>query len=368
MSSAAAALASLEFRTVDVVLTDLHMPVIDGVTLLEEVQRRWPDCVRIVLTGDALSDRLHGVLGIAHRVLGKPCAAAKIVEAIEGTASVRERLFTRDLLNAVTGIGCLPTPPRVYLAIQTAIRENRSLAEVGAILAADAGLATKVLQLVNSAWFGLRRTVDSPAQAASMLGISHLSSLVLALGAQRELDVASAEIAVELDEISTHASRIGVIARRLAVDCGLGEDACDEVFGAAVLMNVGELVIASRMPQQRRQVQALHQAEPGVRISAHERTILGATHGEIGALLLSLWGVPDVFVRVACGHQDEPDQHCRVTLLAAAAEALAELEGPRRTIDRDWGGLSKAVQRHGLGDRILAEFAARSGPHPVNPT
>lgn len=358
----------LELRSVDVVLTDLHMPVTDGVALLEEVQRRWPDCVRIVLTGDALSERLHGVLGIAHRVLGKPCAAAKIVEAIEGTASVRERLFTRELLNAVTGIGCLPTPPRVYLAIQTAIREDRSLAEVGAILSADAGLATKVLQVVNSAWFGLRRTVDSPAQAASMLGISHLSSLVLALGAHREMDVASAEIAAELDQLSANASRTGVIARRLAVECGLPEDECDEVFGAAILMNVGELVVASRLPQQRRQVLAQREAEPNVRIPIHERAILGATHGEIGALLLSLWGVPDVFVRVACGHQDEPDRHCRVTTLAAAAEALAEADGPRRAIDQDWGGLSKAVQRHGLGERILTEFAARSGPIPVNPT
>ena len=47
------ALAMLEERPVDLVISDARMPGMDGATLLAEVQRRWPDCMRILLTGYA---------------------------------------------------------------------------------------------------------------------------------------------------------------------------------------------------------------------------------------------------------------------------------------------------------------------------
>ena len=81
------ALQVLEREPFDVVVSDMRMPGMDGVALLREVHRRYPETVRLVLSGYADPTSVSSVMEVAHRYLMKPCDPADLVEAIDLAAA-----------------------------------------------------------------------------------------------------------------------------------------------------------------------------------------------------------------------------------------------------------------------------------------
>jgi CheY-like chemotaxis protein len=79
------ALAILESQAVDIVVTDMRMPGMHGVTLLEHARALHPDSVRVVLSGEVEPEKAAASLAVAHLHLSKPCPAVDLVEAIERT-------------------------------------------------------------------------------------------------------------------------------------------------------------------------------------------------------------------------------------------------------------------------------------------
>lgn len=77
------ALQALAAKPFDVLVSDMRMPSMSGAQLLAEVQRRSPDTVRIILTGQAEQESLDAIEGVAHRLLSKPCDAALLQATIE---------------------------------------------------------------------------------------------------------------------------------------------------------------------------------------------------------------------------------------------------------------------------------------------
>lgn len=67
----------------------------------------------------------------------------------------------------------------LYVELVEAIRQGKSLAAIGALLSRDPAMSAKMLQIVNSAFFGLPRRISDPAQAATCLGLDQLRTLVL---------------------------------------------------------------------------------------------------------------------------------------------------------------------------------------------
>src|SRR5690606_34045961 len=77
------ALTLLETRPFDVVISDMRMPGIDGVTLLRLVKERYPAIARIVLSGQAERDAVVNALPVAHQFLSKPCDVEVLYAVVE---------------------------------------------------------------------------------------------------------------------------------------------------------------------------------------------------------------------------------------------------------------------------------------------
>lgn len=101
--SAEDALRKLSVLSYESVVTDLRLPGMDGVQLLREIQRRWPDTVSIVLTAYPTLDTAVAALRAgAHDYLSKPCPSTEIRRSVEDGLAKRRGLIKRyELMRAL---------------------------------------------------------------------------------------------------------------------------------------------------------------------------------------------------------------------------------------------------------------------------
>ena len=305
--SGAEALELLANEPADVIVYDMKMPGMDGAELLSEVRRLYPATVRIVLSGQADKDAVYRAVTPMHQYLSKPCEAEKLRETIARSCSLIEILESTGSNEIIGRISSLPSLPDIY---QKVVAESRSetgtVAKVGELIAQDPAMMAKILQLANSAIFGLRSQVTSPAQAAVVIGMDTLKSLVLSMSVFKSFNNVKFS-GFDLNETVQHSLDVGARARHIAKTENLSKEIAGEVFTAGMLHDVGKLVLASFAKEEFSAALAKSKAERIPLVEA-ETIVSGIGHDGIGALLLSLWGLPQSIVEGVAFHHSP--QHC----------------------------------------------------------
>ncbi len=324
------ALEALKQHPYDALVTDMRMPGIDGMQLLAAVSRDYPEMVRFILSGMSDDDlTMHSVM-TAHQYLSKPCDTEVLVAALQRAFALQEIVSNEKLRRLVTGLGSLPTLPSVYTEINKKLSDpNASLRQIGDIIAKDPAMTAKTLQLVNSAFFGLGRKVTNPADAATMLGIDTLKTLVLSIGIFSQFkDVKPFAPGFTLESLWEHSLSVANLARRIAEAESEDRTLQEESLLAGLLHRLGIVVLAVNFPDQYREV-----VETSSRNQTHlfiaEREQFGVTHSEVCAYLLGLWGFSDAVVEaVAFIHQPEraPTQDISPLILVHVANAMVSSE------------------------------------------
>jgi putative nucleotidyltransferase with HDIG domain len=283
----------------DVIVSDIRMPGMDGVELLERIKESSPATLRIALSGHSEQQELLRAAGTVHRYLTKPCSPTELEATIERTTALREVLQHPDLLALVNRLGKLPSLPTIY---QDLMREMRSpscsAARVGRIVQSDLGMSTKVLQLINSPWFGLRSKQADPVQATVLLGIETVRALVLQAHLF-ESSSGSRPGGLDLEVLWDHSMAVATAAKRMAVLAGRPRVEQDIIFLAGLLHDVGRLVLAQGQPKAYR---ALIREAGGLPSAEQENAAFGGNHAEVGAYLLGLWGLPEEAVEALAWH------------------------------------------------------------------
>jgi YesN/AraC family two-component response regulator len=179
VSSGSHALAFMAATPVDVLVTDLKMPGMDGAQLLMEVQKRYPSTVRLVLSGHAESELVLRLVGPAHQFLSKPCDPQELRDAISRSFAVRDLLANEQLKRLAAQVNTLPTLPSLYTQLINELRRaDTDIQTICDIVSQDIGMTTKILQLVNSAFFGLPQAMTRTADAVQYLGMNTMRDLV----------------------------------------------------------------------------------------------------------------------------------------------------------------------------------------------
>jgi HD-like signal output (HDOD) protein/CheY-like chemotaxis protein len=276
------ALAELRKTPADVVVTDMRMPSMDGAELLARIRQEWPAVVRIVLSGHAERADVLRSIHEAHQYLAKPCDPALLRSTIDRALRLRSLLQDRNLIELVTRLDHLPSPPALYHDITAAMHDEKvSLRALGSLIERDMALSGKILQVVNSAFFGMPRHVGSPSDAAVMLGIDVLRSLVLGSKLFESASVPAADQS-QLESIWLHGQQVAVLARGIAHDLGLVQVGQDRAFLAGLMHEVGKAVLLTG--------------------DEATRARSGESYPGIGAYLLGVWGFPDEVVAGVAYH------------------------------------------------------------------
>lgn len=293
-----AALTELERQSFDIVVSDIRMPGIDGAQLLEIVRQRYPGVVRMVLSGYFERDYAVRASPVAHQFLVKPCESEKLISALERACSLSVILAHEGTREAVAALGELPCLPRTYTSLVQALEKpDVSLKEVSRIVERDVGVSAKVLQLVNSAFFGLGQEITTVQAAVGYLGLDVLNQLVLTIELFQAFKPVERVTGFSLAEVEDHCRLTAAIASRLPLPKSLAV----AVPGSALLHDAGQLVLATKLSAEFESAIRTAIAERKPRHLAEER-LLGASHAEVGAYLLGLWGLPGCIVEAVMHH------------------------------------------------------------------
>lgn len=341
------ALRLIDETNIDAVVTDMWMPGINGSQLLREIAQRQPLSIRMVLSGHSDEKSILSLVGTAHRFLAKPCDADTLKEVLS-RAFVLQSFLTDDRLQSlVSSLDALPTIPEVYRKLTQKLRnEDTTVREIGHLIAEDPPLTAKLLQVVNSAFFGIGRRITSPEEAASLLGMETLTGLILSSGIFRQFESdRPASGRFSLEGLWHHSLAVGQLARDIARAEGSDQATVDDSLTAGLLHDIGLLLLFYRMPEAWERIGDLVALE-GIRRWDAEQRIVGTSHNAIGAYLLGLWGLPDAIVEaVAFNHQPLTAPANGFCALTAAHVADALIHGDNR-LNHEY------LQRLGLDHRL----------------
>jgi len=317
------ALEYMAGHPVEIIVSDMMMPGMDGAQLLSEVLKRHPQTVRIILSGHSEREAALRLVGPAHQYLSKPCDADELRKAVARAFALRDLLSNERLKQLTTRIKNLPTLPALQNRLTDELRKDSpSLDAVGEIISHDIGLTAKMLQLVNSAFFGLAQPINTPAEAVVYLGLNTIRSLVLSLEVFSQYDQEVCP-GFSLDALAEHSWCTGSLARIVAQAGNHDRGFVDQCFLTGLLHDVGQVVMAFGMPEDYAGVIARAKSEdrPTWRV---EQEYFGATHADVGAYLLALWGLPNPVVEgVALHHQ--PASSSTMEFSPAAAVHVADV-------------------------------------------
>lgn len=218
---------------------------------------------------------------------------------LDRTHALHKLLTNEDVRELVSSVDQLPSLPTTHLALmQAAARPNSTVQEITDIIQSDPAMSVKVLQLVNSSLFGQSSRVSSVSQAVEILGVGLLKGLTASAHVFSALDASSTKV-LSVERSQLYAMRVARIAQAMAST----KERQDEAFTAGILHNIGEIVLAVKRPDEFFDVIQRCAETNEWRISV-ERELLGVTHPEVGAQLLTNWGIPFSIVEVAAFHHE----------------------------------------------------------------
>ncbi len=342
-ASGAAALANLAKTPADVIVSDMRMPGMDGWQLLAEVKMRYPQTVRLILSGHADASSIMRAVGVAHQYLAKPCESAVLKAAIAQTLSLRQLLSSDRLAPLAGDVDVLPSTPKTFQDMLACLqRPGVQSVDVARIVARDVAMTANIMKLVNSAFFGVRRPIVSVDGAVRYLGLDTVGALVLGDGIFHNQPVHGIA-GFSLERLWEHSLRTASTARSIALHEKIPAHKVEKAYLAGLLHDVGRIVFATKTAA------AGDPAMQDVWVQMQEH------HAEVGAYLLGLWGFPSPIVQAVAFH-DTPcrsaDSHFGLAALIHVADRLTHGLDEKHSDPTQLGIDVELIERLDLAERL----------------
>jgi HD-like signal output (HDOD) protein/CheY-like chemotaxis protein len=326
---------------IDAIVCHAGLPGFSGASFIDEVTAKFPDlpCIWFSPSGPSAAKN--------PRVIPGTSELAELLPLLTRVLQLRERLADVTVREVVGKLDTLPSVPSTYWAlVEAASMPNGGSRDIARIVQSDPAMSLRVLQVVNSAFFGLGTRVSSIPQAVDYLGAELLKALVLTAHVFSAMGTRPIR-GFSLERFQRYAIRVARFARRFCDDPAMAE----EVFTAGILRDIGQLVLAVQHPAEF-SAMLERSARTGESIRTFEREVFGVTQSDVGAFLLSNWRIPFSIVECTAychtpGELEGPDLGVLAVVHAADALAGIVLCGePEETLDL------RFLERTGHADQI----------------
>lgn len=304
----------------DMVISDMIMPGINGAELLSQVAMLYPDTVRIILSGNTKQELALASVSITHQFINKPVDIDVLIYSIDRVFRLRDLLGNNNLIQIATTVNNLPCIPQLSaMLIEEMQSPEPSIKKIAAIMSHDLAMTAKVLQLVNSAFFGLPQKVNNVQQATALLGLETLKALTLYVHAF-DSNKSADNILFNACALQNHSLMVGKMSHYLILDVCGNEKMAEDARLAGILHDIGYLLLLG-IPDIYKELLTLIKKQPKTLLEA-EYQLFKVTHAEIGAYLLGMWGFSDSVIESVAYHH-HPSQASGTSLSPLAAVHIA---------------------------------------------
>lgn len=215
----------------------------------------------------------------------------------------------------------LPSLPQALLRIMDlAERDDVGLAEIGAAVSQDAGLAAKVISTANSAYYSRGRSIASIDQCLSVMGAAQVRRIALNQSVAELFGRFQKNSGFDMRYFWYHVLCVAITARELAKRLDYAN--VDEAYLAGLLHDVGQLALLSVAADQ--YLPLFKTATGELRLMDEEQKLFGLAHPEIGAWLAQRWNLHS-FLADALLYHHEPLSRVRDAHLLVQIVTLANL-------------------------------------------
>jgi putative nucleotidyltransferase with HDIG domain len=308
-SSAVDAIAKIRCSHYDVVISDLRMPEMDGICLLEQVKAISPDTVRFMLSGYNDEELVARSTKCAHQFLSKPCDSNILKDKIAQALALDKRRISDEIKKTISSLNSLSAMPGVYHQLMQMISSpSVSARDIGRLIASDVGMSAKILQIVNSAFYGIRSKVADPVHAVIYLGLNTIKGLVLLYNVFSKIDQSQVE-RFKIDHIQTHCMEVAGLCHKIFSIIPSKDFNIEDVTTAGLMHDIGKIILAQIKPDDYEIIyaDALSGDKP---VWQAEFEAIGMTHGDVGGYLLELWGLsPGIIEAVTCHNTPDDCQN-----------------------------------------------------------
>jgi len=240
---------------------------------------------------------------------------------MKSASSLHDHLLGPSLRSRIETIESLPTLPELYNQLLSELSSaDVSLKRVADLVTQDVAISAKLLQVVNSAYFGMGTRVNDVHMATNYLGVDTVKGIVLSAGVYS--NTGSSGIAgFTPSTLYDRGVAVGTKARFIAYSFGLTRQHVDDALTAGLLHDVGKLVLMSSFEQEFKAACELSRKD-SIPLHVAEEKTLGANDAAIGGFLLATWGLSDGIIEAVAVHY-QPSLAAQPELNATAAVHLS---------------------------------------------
>lgn len=280
----------------DLIISDMRMPIMDGFQLLSEVKKRFPHVVRVILSGYTDEKIIFKALqeNIAKLYMLKPWNSEIMLREIEHVFETERILGSPNIACIVNNGPPVATINTGYEEIMELITNGADIDEIVEYIEKDMVIAANVLRIANSAFFNAN--TGSVRQALMHIGKNGLHTFLLTASVVDCICLDDENMAF-IEKIWEHAFLANRIFTFIYDEC-LGKSVPEISSSAGLLHKIGITLLLHCKEDE--YVKILQMANEGkVDIFEKEMELFGATHAQVGAYLLEGWDFPYPIIEAA---------------------------------------------------------------------
>jgi len=303
--SGAAGLEMLSRQPVDIVVSDMKMPIMNGHQFLHQVKEKFPGVTRIILSGFASENELFASIidGSNSLYLMKPWKGEELKAVISRVFVARDKFHNTTVLEFVNTLENLAMLPGIYSSVCALIEQDAGVSAIAGVIEQDVTVTAAVLRVVNSAFFNIQTA--SVTQAITFLGLPVVKSIVLSCSLLQ-----SVRIKVEpfnLQRIARHATKTNILVAAIYAKI-YKKPQPENYVTAGLLHNIGFVMLLHYFPEKYRALlQKYLEMDGELSLPSLEKDFFGVSHADLGGYLLNWWAIPYPIVESALFHNTPLD-------------------------------------------------------------
>lgn len=297
-SSGEEALKILENSKINLIISDMRMPNMDGAKLLSIVKEKYPKVIRMILSG--YSDETQALEVFENNLvisyILKPWDNEELIKTVEDVFKFDYVEINEELVQILNEVTKLPLSMRVYHELCNMIEEEKDIDDVSHLIEEDPTMALRILSIVNSAFYGLK--TGSIKQAINYLGLNNLKSLILL---SYLIDIDRCRFSKELNMLWQHLYTTNSIVIKIYHEL-LKEELPENIATIGLLHDIGKIIILAFYENK---LESIIDFNDRIALDRDkERELFNNTHEEIGGYALSRLGMPHEMIECTLYHHD----------------------------------------------------------------